>query len=113
MGPYALAAFHAAPRTLLNIEPGMLVVMLASVLFLPLLALWASRRPYDTSDFYTSGRSANSAHVMGAALGGSRTVTLRNYYLEGVIDGALMFRVGTVTCAGVLIAMVVTGMVVR
>jgi ech hydrogenase subunit A len=113
VGPYALAAFHAAPRTLLNIEPAMLVVMLASVLFLPLLAMWASRRPYDTSDFYTSGRSANSAHVMGAALGGSRTVTLRNYYLEGVINGALMFRLGTVTCAGVLIAMVVTGMVVR
>jgi hypothetical protein len=50
---------------------------------------------------------------MGAALGGTRTVTLRNYYLEGVINGALMFRLGTVTCAGVLIAMVVTGMVVR
>ena len=113
ISPYALAAFHAAPRTLLNIEPAMLVVMLASVLFLPLLALWASRRPYDTSDFYTSGRNANSAHVMGAALGRSRTVTLRNYYLEGVINGALMFRIGTVTCAGVLIAMVVTGMVIR
>jgi hypothetical protein len=101
------------PRSLLNIEPAMLVVMLAAVLFLPLLALWASRRPYDTSDFYTSGRNANSAHVMGAALGGSRTVTLRNYYLEGVINGALMFRIGTVTCAGFSIAMVVTGMVVR
>jgi ech hydrogenase subunit A len=113
ISPYALSAFGAAPRTLLNIEPGMLIVLLAAVLFLPLLAIWASRRAYDTSDFYSSGRSANAEHVMGAALGGSRTVTLRNYYLDGVINGSLMFRLGTVTCAGVLIAMVVTGMVVR
>jgi hypothetical protein len=113
ISPYALSAFGAAPRTLLNIEPGMLIVLLAAVLFLPLLAIWASRRAYDTSDFYSSGRSANAEHVMGAALGGSRTVTLRNYYLDGVINGSLMFRLGTVTCAGVLMAMVVTGMVVR
>jgi hypothetical protein len=50
---------------------------------------------------------------MGAALGGSRSVTLRNFYLDGVINGALMFRVGTLTCAGILGAMVLTGMVVR
>jgi ech hydrogenase subunit A len=113
VGPYALGAFHQTTGTIPTIEPMMLVVLLAAVLFLPLLAIWASRRPYDTSDFYTSGRSANAQHVMGAALGGSRTVTLRNYYLEGVINGSLMFRIGTVSCAGVLIAMVVTGMVVR
>jgi ech hydrogenase subunit B len=29
-------------------------------------------------------------------------VTLRNYYLDGVINGALMFRVGTLACAGIL-----------
>jgi ech hydrogenase subunit A len=113
VGPYALGAFHQTTGTIPTIEPMMLVVLLAAVLFLPLLALWASRRPYDTSDFYSSGRNANAQHVMGAALGGSRTVTLRNYYMEGVINGSLMFRIGTVTCAGVLIAMVVTGMVIR
>src|SRR5450759_2357651 len=96
ISPYALSAFGAAPRTLLNIEPAMLIVLLAAVLFLPLLAIWASSRAYDTSDFYSSGRSANAEHVMGAALGGSRTVTLRNYYLDGVINGSLMFRLGTV-----------------
>jgi ech hydrogenase subunit A len=113
VGPYALSAFAGGPRTLPVIDPTMLVVMLAAVLFLPLVAVWASRRRFDEGDFYTSGRSANAAHSMGAALGGSRSVTLRNYYLDGVINGALMFRVGTFACAWILGAMVVTGMVVR
>jgi ech hydrogenase subunit A len=113
VGPYALSAFAAGPQTFLNIEPAMLVVMLAAVLFLPLLAVWASTRKFDAADFYTSGRSANASHVMGAALGGSKSVTLRNYYLEGVINGAMMFRVGTLACGAILIAMVTVGMVVR
>jgi hypothetical protein len=50
---------------------------------------------------------------MGAALGSTRSVTLRNYYLEGVINGPLMFRVGSIACGGTLAAMVFTGMVVR
>ena len=80
----------------------------------PLLAIWATRvGHYDEADFYAAGRSANAGHVMGAALGGTRTVTLRNYYLEGVIDGVLMFRVGSVICGGLLTAMVAYGMVVR
>jgi ech hydrogenase subunit A len=113
VGPYALAAFPAASQTLLNIEPAMLAVMLAAVLFLPLVALWAARRRYDEADFYTSGRGANASHLMGAALGTSRSVTLRNYYLEGVVNGSLMFRVGSLACGAILAAMVVTGMVVR
>jgi ech hydrogenase subunit A len=113
VGPYALSAFAAGSRTLPVIDPAMLVVMLAAVLFLPLVAVWASHRRYDEADFYTSGRSANAAHSMGAALGSSRSVSLRNYYLDGVINGALMFRVGTLACAGILGAMVLTGMVVR
>jgi ech hydrogenase subunit A len=113
LSPWAIAATGSTPHTLLTIEPAMLVVLLAAVLFLPLLAVWASRRKYDTSDFYSSGRNTNAEHVMGAALGGSRTVSLRSYYLDGVINGSLIFRLGTATCAGVLIAMVVTGMVVR
>ena len=113
VGPYALAAFSAGPQTLLNIEPAMLAVMLVAVLFLPLLALRVSSRSYDEADFYTSGRGSNAGHVMGAALGGSRSVTLRNYYLDGVINGALMFRVGTVASGAILVAMVATGLVVR
>jgi ech hydrogenase subunit A len=113
VGPWSLSVFPSWAPTLPVIEPVMLLVLLAAVLFLPLLAVWASRRKYDTSDFYSSGRSTNAEHVMGAALGGSRTVSLRSYYLDGVINGSLIFRLGTATCAGVLIAMVVTGMVVR
>jgi ech hydrogenase subunit A len=115
VGPYARSAFPAATTaTFLHIEPAMLIAMLIAVLFLPALALWAMRfGKYDEADFYAAGRSANSGHVMGAALGGTRTVTLRNYYLEGVINGVLMFRVGTVVCAGLLATMVVFGMVVR
>ena len=91
----------------------MLAVMLVAVLFLPLLALRVSSRSYDEADFYTSGRGSNAGHVMGAALGGSRSVTLRNYYLDGVINGALMFRGGTVASGAILGAMVATGLVVR
>jgi len=113
VGPYAISTFAGGSRSFLTIEPAMLIVMVVAVLFLPLLALWASRGKYDEADFYTSGRSANSSHVMGAALGSTRSVTLRNYYLEGVINGPLMFRVGSIACGGILAAMVFTGMVAR
>jgi hypothetical protein len=88
--------------------------MLACVVFLPLVAWWSWRHPeYDHADFYASGRSANASHVMGAALGGIHRVTLRNYYLDGVLDGSFVFKAGTVACGAVLAAMVVAGMVAR
>jgi ech hydrogenase subunit A len=114
VGPYALAAFSAAPRVFLAVDPVTLIVMLSTVLLLPLVALWSWLHPtYDHSDFYASGRSANVGHVMGAALGGIKKVTLRNYYLDGVIDGAKTFRAGTLACGAVLAAMVTAGMVAR
>jgi ech hydrogenase subunit A len=116
VGPYALYAFSATPRTFLAMDPVTLAVLLAAMLFLPVVALWVWRHPvpmYDHADFYASGRSTNPGHVMGAALGGIKKVTLRNYYLDGVINGSLMFRAGTLACGGVLAAMVAAGMVVR
>jgi ech hydrogenase subunit A len=113
VGPYALSAFPAAPVVFLHLDPAMVVVMLVGVLFLPALALWSSRRSdYDLADFYTSGRSANAGHLMGAALGGTRTVTLRNYYLDGVINGALVFRTGTLVCGAVLVTAGLVALVV-
>lgn len=107
VGPYALSAFGAGPREFLHVEPVMVVVMLAAVLFLPFLALWAWRQSsYDLADFYASGRSATAGHVMGAALGSTRSVSLRNIYLDGVINGRLVFRAGTVLCGALLTAMV-------
>jgi ech hydrogenase subunit A len=114
VGPYALAAFSATPRVFLALDPVLLIVMLSTVLLLPFITLFSWLRPtYDHADFYASGRSANVGHVMGAALGGIKKVTLRNYYLDGVINGGLLFRAGTVTCGAVLVAMVTAGMVVR
>jgi ech hydrogenase subunit A len=104
VGPYATSAFGVPARTFLHLEPGTIVLLLVSVLFLPVLAIWASRRwRYDMADFYASGRSADATHRMGAALGGTREVTLRNYYLDGVVDGALVFRAGTLL-GGLLLA---------
>jgi ech hydrogenase subunit A len=114
VGPYALAAFSAAPRVFLAIDPMTLIVMLSTVLLLPFIALFSWLHPaYDHADFYASGRSANVGHVMGAALGGIKKVALRNYYLDGVIDGGLVFRAGTLACGAVLAAMVTAGMVVH
>jgi ech hydrogenase subunit A len=114
VGPYALNAFSAAPRVFLNIDPVTLIVMLSAVLLLPLVAMRSWLRPtYDHADFYASGRSANVGHVMGAALGGIKRVSLRNYYLDGVINGGLVFRAGSVTCGALLVAMVAVGAVVR
>jgi ech hydrogenase subunit A len=108
VGPYATSAFAAPAQSFLHLGPEVVVALLGSVLFLPLLALWASGRwRYDLADFYASGRSTDAGHRMGAALGGTREVTLRNYYLEGVIDGALVFRVGTLACGALLAAMLV------
>ncbi len=114
IGPYAATAFAVGPRAFLHLDPVMVVLMLAAILFLPALALWSSRATgYDQADFYASGRSTDAGHVMGAALGGTRAVTLRGYYLDGVIDGALVFRAGTVACAAILAAMVLMGVVAR
>jgi len=114
VGPQALATFNGTSQAFLHVEPAMLVTMIVALLFLPTLALWASRQKrYDMADFYAAGRPVTSAGVMGAALGGARTVTLRNYYLEGVVNGGLVFRAGTVVCGVLLVALLTVGMVAR
>jgi ech hydrogenase subunit A len=114
VGPQALATFKGASQSFLHVEPVMLATMIVAMLFLPLLALWVSRQKhFDMSDFYAAGRPVTSTGVMGMALGGSRTVSLRNYYLEGVVNGALVFRAGTIVCGVLVIAAVAVGMVAR
>jgi ech hydrogenase subunit A len=112
--PYAVAAFPFAPQVLPAVEPAVIILVLVAELFLPVLAVWAwHQRDYDAADFYASGRSTQADRVMGAALGGTRVVTLRGYYLDGVLDGALLFRAGTLVCGFTLAAMVLAGMVVH
>jgi ech hydrogenase subunit A len=114
VGPQALATFKGASQSFLHVEPVMLATMIVAMLFLPLLALWVSRQKhFDMSDFYAAGRPVTSTGVMGAALGGARTVTLRNYYLEGVVNGGLVFRAGTLVCGVLLAALLTVGMVAR
>ncbi len=115
VGPQALATFAGTSRAFLNIEPAMLVSMIVAVLFLPVLAVWASRQRNwcDEADFYAAGRTTSPDRTMGAALGQTRSVTLRNYYLEGVVNGALVFRAGTVICGAILVALIAVGMVGR
>jgi ech hydrogenase subunit A len=114
VAPYARSVFPgAAAAQFLQVEPVMLITMMVAVLFLPALALWARNRGhFDEADFYAAGRSASAGHTMGAALGATRAVTLRNYYLEGVVNGPLVFRTGTVAAAALLVAMVGYGMTV-
>jgi ech hydrogenase subunit A len=117
VGPYAIAtagAAKAAGVVFLAVDPATLLVLMSAVFFLPAVAWWSWRHPdYDHADFYASGRSANAGHVMGAALGGVRRVTLRNYYLDGVIDGAMTFRIGSAACGCLTAAMLAAGLVVR
>lgn len=113
VAPWASSVFPDQAADFVRLQPQVVAVLLVSVLFLPLLAWWASRHPYDLGDFYASGRSANAGHVMGGALGVTRSVSLRNYYLEGVIDGAAAFRVGTVVGIGLLVVIVALGTVMR
>jgi hypothetical protein len=88
--------------------------MLAALLMLPLVGFWSWLRPtYDHADIYVSGRKANPAHVMEAALGGIKRMSLRNYYMEGVIDGGLTFRAGSLVCGAALIATLAFGAVGR
>lgn len=114
VGPYANSVFPADAQVIEPISPVVIAVMLLAVLFLPVLALWAAKqKDYDEADFYASGRNTRADHVMGAALGATRTVSLRGYYLDGVIDGGLMFRTGTAVCGLALVAMTITGLVAR
>ncbi len=113
VAPYAASVFGPGGHAFLNIDPIVVVVLLAAVLFLPALGFWGSRHTeYDLIDFYASGRPVFLGHVMGAALGETRTVSLRNFYLEGVIDGTLAFRAGTVVC-GALLALTAVAAVVH
>jgi ech hydrogenase subunit A len=114
VGPQALATFKGTSESFLHVDPVMLTTMVVAVLFLPALALWTSRQKhYDMNDFYAAGRPVTTAGVMGMALGGSRTVSLRNYYLEGVVNGGLVFRAGTLVCGVLLVALLTVGMVAR
>ncbi len=114
VGPYALATFKGTSQSFLHIEPVILATMIAALLFLPALALWASRHEgYNTADFYAAGRPVTSGGVMGMALGATQTVTLRNYYLDGVVNGKLVFRVGTIACGVLLVTLIAVGMVAR
>jgi ech hydrogenase subunit A len=114
VGPWAEGAFKAAPHVFLALDPAALLILMSAVFFLPAVAYWSWRHPeYDHADFYAAGRSTNAGHVMGAALGGIHRVTLRGYYLDGVVNGSLMFRAGTAACGSLLVAMVATGAVVR
>lgn len=113
VGPYASSSFPGQTADFVVLQPQVVALLLVAVLSLPLLALWAARQRYDLADFYSSGRSASADHVMGGALGATRSVTLRNYYLEGVIDGPLVFRVGTLVGGLALGVMLVFGMAVR
>jgi ech hydrogenase subunit A len=110
--PYATSVPGSGSGTFLYLEPTVVIVLLGSVMLLPALAAYAARRStHDPADFYASGRSATSFRAIGAALDGTRTLTLRNYYLDGIIDGGLVFRLGTVACGATLVAMVVAGLV--
>jgi ech hydrogenase subunit A len=114
VGPYARELFPGGTGTLLHIEPAIVAFMVLAVLMLPALAVWSWRgSDYDLGDFYASGRTTTAEHAIGAALGGSRTVTLRNYYLVGVVDGEAVFRAGVLVCGLLLAAMIVAGMVLR
>jgi ech hydrogenase subunit A len=113
VGAWARSVFPGQAANFVELQPQVAALLLVAVAALPLLALWAARHPYDLGDFYTSGRSASASHVMGGALGATRSVTLRNYYLDGVIDGALVFRVGTLIGGVTLGVMLLFGTVVR
>ena len=109
VGPYALAAFGAAPRELLHVPGVMVSVLLVAVLFIPAMAVWVRRRGhYELADIYASGRTVNAAHVVSGALDRPQAVSLRGYYLEGVIDGPWVFRAGTVACGAVLTILVLS-----
>jgi ech hydrogenase subunit A len=111
--PYAMTG--APPGAHVDvIGPGLVAVMLLAVLFLPALAAWsAARGSYDEADFYASGRRSRADHAIGAALGGTRPVSLGGYYLEGLLDGRLVFRAGTALCGAVLVLLAASGWVVR
>jgi ech hydrogenase subunit A len=105
VSPWALHAFGEAPRALLHIAPLTVSLMVFTVLALPLLALRLARAGhYDPTDIYVGGRGADARHSVGAALGGEKAVSLRNYYLTGVFDGPGLFRAGTALCATVILA---------
>ncbi|MBI3749732.1 MAG: NADH-quinone oxidoreductase subunit L [Chloroflexi bacterium] len=114
VGPYARGLFPGGTGALLHLDPAVVSFMVLAVLFLPALALWSWRKSaYDVNDFYASGRTTNGEHAIAAALGGTRAVTLRNYYLVGVVNGEAVFRAGIVVCGALLTGMIVAGVVLR
>ena len=114
VGPYARELFPGGTGALLHLDPAVVSFMVLAVLFLPALALWSWRKSaYDVGDFYASGRTTDGEHAIAAALGGSRAVTLRNYYLVGVVNGDAVFRAGIVAGGALLTGMIVAGVVLR
>ncbi|HYM83144.1 MAG TPA: proton-conducting transporter membrane subunit [Candidatus Dormibacteraeota bacterium] len=107
-GPYVGSVFGVAPHPFATLAPEIVVGLLVAVAALPLLAVRAARHgSYDLADIYVSGRSVSSGHVVAGALGSSRPIALRNYYLAGILDGPRLLRFGTVAAAALTLALVV------
>jgi ech hydrogenase subunit A len=114
VAPYARALFPGDTGALLHVDPAVVPLLVLTVLCLPALAMWSWRQhTYDVGDFYASGRTTDCEHAIAAALGGSRAVALRNYYLVGVVNGDAVFQAGVVVGGALLAAMLVAGTVIR
>lgn len=109
--PYSLAAFRAQGITLFHLDALTVTLLVVSVLSLPALGWWLMRQPtFHLADVYMAGRNVDENHVMDAALGTRKAVTLRNYYLDGFVDGAKVFYVGTLAGAWSVCATIIMGL---
>jgi ech hydrogenase subunit A len=107
VAPLAFERFGAAPGTLLHVGPWVLGPLTLAVLALPALAFFVHRRKrYELDRVYVCGRPADHAHLTQSARGRAAPVSLRNYYLTGLIDGPRLFRWGTALCAAAVAVMI-------
>lgn len=110
VAPHAWAAFGAAPHALLHVSPFVIALLGAALLALPALAFALHRRGrYELADVYLCGRPASEAHETWGASGEQAPVSLRNYYLTGLLDGRAVFQVGTALGAIAVVALLLVG----
>lgn len=106
VSPYALGAFAAAPRELFLLQPALVAVLLVAVLSIPAMAFWVSKHGHSQlSDIYAGGRTVSADHLVSGASGRPQAISLRGYYLDGVLDGPRVFRLGTLGCGVVLVVL--------
>ncbi len=85
----------------------LMIIMVSMVIALPLIDyLFQSRLPHDEGKAYMSGRTETGDRTFTGSMGTQKNLVLKNYYLEKYFGEKLHMRIGTISSAAAVVALI-------